>query len=353
MMKHLFTAFLFCAAFALGSAELPFLSPAPVIDGKKGDPGWKNALTASFKVKQGKAFLGRSATHLYVAIEVKHGNLEAAANNFVKHDSAVYADDCLDFFFTGAPGSESYSQIIANVRGTIFDHRRDKDCRTDLTWDSGAEAKGSYSKDSFYIEMAVPLAALGCDRHKLAVAVAAYTSWNQQGEALWGQYHKPETFTVFELPDTFPVKVKERRWAYAGGTQSSFITLENTTSRDLLLEGSYNGTPLTVKLGPRAVRELECRGNLSAGREGCNTLSLSEGGREVLRVCRIFTPVRLLHVVPVSDLVYEGEPLCLKISVSEKNAGPVTVEYFPGRAVCTYKGEKVEIPWKTIPSPWR
>ena len=353
MMKGLLTALLFGAAFILGSAELSLLSPAPVIDGKPGDPGWKNALTASFKVKQGKAFLGRSATHLFVAVEARHGCVEAAANNFVRHDSAVYADDCLDFFFTGAPGSESYSQIIANVRGTVFDHHRDKDCRTDLTWDSGAEAKGSYGKDSFYIEMAVPLAALGCDRHKLAVAVAAYTSWNQQGEALWGQYHKPETFTVFELPDTFPVKVKERRWAYAGGTQSSFITLENTTSRDLLLEGSYNGTPLTVKLGPRAVRELECRGTLPAGREGCNTLSLSEGGREVLRVCRIFTPVRLLHVVPVSDLVYEGEPLRLKISVSEKNAGPVTVEYFPGRAVCTYKGEKVEIPWKTIPSPWR
>ena len=353
MMKGLCTALLFFAAFVSVGAELPFLSPVPVIDGKKGDSGWGNALTAPFKGKPGKAFLGRSATHLYVAIEVKHGNIEAAANNCVRHDSAVYADDCLDFFFTGAPGSESYSQIIANVRGTIFDHRRDKDSRTDLTWDSGAEAKGSYGKDSFYIEMAVPLASLGCDQHKLAVAVAAFTSWDRYAEALLGKYHKPETFTLFELPDSFPVKLKTCRWAYAGGAQSSFITVENTTARDLLLKGSYNGAPLTVKLGPRAVRELECRSVLPAGREGCNTLSLSEGGREVLRVCRIFTPVRLLHVVPVSDLIYEGEPLCRKISVSEKNAGPVTVEYFPGRAVCTYKGEKVEIPYKTIPSPWR
>ena len=353
MMKRLFTALLFGAALILGSAELPLLSPAPVIDGKKGDPGWKNALTASFKVKEGKIFLGRSATHLYVAAEVRHGNVGAAANSCVRHDSQVFADDCLDFFFTGAPGSETYSQIIANVRGTIYDHRRDKDRRTDLAWDSGAEAKGSYGKDSFFIEMAVPLAALGCDGHKLAAAVAVFTSWDRHGEALLGQYHKPETFTLFELPDSFPVKVKERRWAYAGGIQSSFITLENTASRDLLLMGSYNGTPLTVRLKAHAVRELECRGALPADREGRNTLRLFEGDREILRVCRIFTPVRLLHVVPVSDLVYEGEPLCLKISVSEKNAGPVTVEYFPGRAVCTYKGEKVEIPWKTIPSPWR
>ena len=116
MMKRLFTALLFGAALVLGSAELPLLSPAPVIDGKKGDPGWKNAFTAPFKIKHGKIFLGRSATHLYVAVEVRHGNIEAAANNFVRHDSAVYADDCLDFFFTGAPGSETYSQIIANVR---------------------------------------------------------------------------------------------------------------------------------------------------------------------------------------------------------------------------------------------
>ncbi len=353
MMKHLCTALLFGAGLLLGSAELPFLSPAPVIDGEMGDPGWKNAFTASFKVKQGKVFLGRTATHLYVAAEVRHGNIEAAANNCVRHDSQVFADDCLDFFFTGAPGSETYSQIIANVRGTVFDHHRDKDRRTDLAWDSGAEAKGSYGRDSFFIEMAVPLASLGCDQHKLAVAVAVFTSWDRHGEALLGQYHKPETFTLFELPDTFPVKLKTCRWAYAGGTQSSFITVENTTARDLLLEGSYNGTPLTVKLKPHAVRELECRGTLPAGREGRNTLSLSENGREVLRVCRIFTPVRLLHAVPVSDLVYEGEPFRLKISVSEKDAGPVTVEYFPGRAVCTYKGEKAEIPYKTIPSPWR
>ena len=123
--------------------------------------------------------------------------------------------------------------------------------------------------------------------------------------------------------------------------------------RDLVLEGNCNGTPLTVKLKAHAVRELECRADLPAGKEGRTTLSLSEGGREIVHVCRIFTPVKLLHVVPVSDLVYEGEPLRLKISVSEKNPGPVTVEYFPGRAVCTYKGEKVEIPYKTIPSPWR
>ena len=352
MMKKLCIFTLFCSAL-LSAAPLPMLSPAPVIDGKKGDPGWKNALTGTFKVKNGKGWLGRSATHLYVAIDVRHGNINALADTSEKQDSAVYNNDCLDFFFTPDPGSESYYQIIANVRGTIYDHFKNKDGRMNLSWDSGAVARGSYGKDSYYIELAVPLAALGCLKNRLAVAVAAFTPWNKQGEILWGSYHKPQTFTAFDIPDTFPVRVNERRWAYAGGRQSSFFTLENLSSRTLHLKGNYNGAPVAVKLNPKAIHKLECRSTLPAEKEGRNTLRLFDGKKEILYVTRTFTPIKLLKVLPMSDIIWEGEALKLKISVHEKPTADVTVEYSPGKAVCTYKGESETIHYKVIPSPWK
>ena len=352
-MKKFASFFLFSAAVFLGGAQLPHLSPTPVIDGKKGDAGWKNALTSSFKLKNGKGFIGRSTTHLYVAVDVKHGNSKAYANTCEKQDSPVYNNDCLDFFFTPDPASESYYQIIANVSGTLYDHFKDKDARMTLSWDSGAVAKGSYGKDSYYIELAVPLAALGCHSNRLAVAVGTFTPWNKQGDILWGRYHMPQTFTAFEIPDSFPVRVRERRWAYAGGMQSSFFTLENLTGKPLQLRGTYNGKALSVKLGPKAVHKLECRSSLPAEKEGRNTLRLFEGKREIVHVSRTFTPIKLLNVTPMSDIIYQGEPLQLKISVNEKPSEKVTVEYYPGKAVCSYKGETVEILYKTIPSPWR
>ena len=353
MMKK-FCIFTFLSAALLGAAPLPFLSPAPVIDGKKGDPGWKNALVNTYKSrKKGKAFLARTATHLYVAIDVKHGNPKAFANFQTKHDSAVYNDDCLDFFFTPDPKSEYYYQIIANTRGTIYDHFRNKDAKMVTSWDSGAFARGSLENDSLYIEMMIPISALGCHSNNLSLAVVAFTSWNRMGEGVWGTYHQTGTFTSFEIPETYPVRVKECRWAYAGGMQSSYLTLENLSSAELKLKGTYNGAPVALKLKGNAVYKLECRSSLPAEKEGCNTLQLFNGKQQILHVSRTFTPIKLLKVTAVSDIIYEKEPLQLKISVNEKPTEAVNVVCFPGKAVCTYKGESVAIPYKTIPSPWR
>ena len=147
--------------------------------------------------------------------------------------------------------------------------------------------------------------------------------------------------------------MKERRWAYAGGMQSSFFTLENLSPRELNLKGTYNGAPLALKLKGKALYKLECRSSLPAEKEGNNTLQLFDGKKKILHVSRTFTPIRLLKVTAVSDILYEKEALQLKISVNEKPTESVNVTCFPGKAVCTYKGESVEIPYKTIPSPWR
>lgn len=353
-MKKILLTLLLGTVF-LGAAPLPMLVPAPVIDGKKGDKGWKNALKASFtQKKRGYVRLGRTADRLYVCVEFNHGNMNAALNLCTKHDSAVYDDDNLDFFFTPTPGKDnSYYQIIANVRGTIFDHFRDNNAKGIVSWDSGAVARGSYGKDSCYIEMSVPLSALGCHEGKLGVAVAGTTRWNKAAEAVYGSYHTPSTFTVFDIPDRFPVKLSKRAWAYAGGEQSSFLTLENISSKDLKLTGDYNGRPLKVDIKAQSSVQLQCRSFLASGKEGRNTLRLFDGKREILRATRILTPIKLLNVFPVSDVVYENEPVPLKISVNEKQTENVLVEYFPDKVVCSYKGEKVEVPFKRISSPWK
>ena len=188
---------------------------------------------------------------------------------------------------------------------------------------------------------------------RTALCTSVFQIKGPRGEILWGSYHKPQTFTAFDIPDTFPVRVNERRWAYAGGRQSSFFTLENLSSRTLHLKGNYNGAPVAVKLNPKAIHKLECRSTLPAGKEGRNTLRLFDGKKEILYVTRTFTPIKLLKVLPMSDIIWEGEALQLKISVNEKPTADVTVEYSPGKAVCTYKGESETIHYKVIPSPWK
>lgn len=352
-MKNLISTLLIAGSITLGAAQLPMLSPAPRIDGKKGDAGWKKALTASFKIKKGTLRLGRTATHLYVSVDVVHGNSKAYTNNQTKHDSPVYNDDSLDLFFTPDPGAESYYQIIANVRGVLYDHIRDRNGNARMQWDSGAVAKGSYGKNSYYIEMAVPFSALNCHKKVLAIGVAAFTPWNRQGEMLLGTYHKPETFTLFDIPEEFPVKLKNSRWAYAGGNQSSTFLLENTSKKDLHLKGSFNKAPVSIRIKANSTASLECRSYLPAGIEGRNTLILRDNKRELLRLTRVFTPIKLLNVLPESDIIFENEPLRLKISVNERQTENVVVEYFPEKAVCSYKGETVEVPYQKIPSPWK
>lgn len=352
-MKHLWLNLLSFCCLSLAAAPLNMLSPAPAVDGKPGDPGWKNAGKFTYSKRKATAWVGRTATHLFVAVESGHGAIANKVNACTAHDSPVYSDDCLDLFLNTS-GGKDYYQVIANVRGTIFDQYKDPDGRTFLSWDSGAKAAGSYGKDSFYIEMALPLASLDFSggRRKLALAVGCYTKWDMNGESILGNYHQPETFTPFEIPDSYPVKVVSAVWPSYAGDQVCSFELKNLGGKTLDLAGEFNGKPVGMKLEPEQTRILKCVTRQTAGREKANTLILRSGGQEVVRLNRILIPKELLRVEPVSDLIYEGESLPLRIAINEKQTEPLLIRFSAGKIICTYKGIRKEIPYRTIPSPW-
>ena len=102
MMKKFCIAALLGAAL-LGAAPLPFLSPAPVIDGKKGDPGWKNALRVEkFNLSRGDTrwkttgLIGRTKTHICVAIFADYDDPSKVNNSFSGHDHEIYLDDVIE-----------------------------------------------------------------------------------------------------------------------------------------------------------------------------------------------------------------------------------------------------------------
>ena len=354
-MKRLLT--LLCGACcALGAAaaglpEIPRLAAAPVIDGRPGDPGWANALKIPFPRRRGNAFLGRTATHLFVAIQAGHGSVKDKVCNLTRHDSPVYEDDCLDFFFNISGGRNDYGQIIANVNGAVFDHLRDEQRRAVPGWDSGAKAKGSYGDDSFYIEMAVPLAALAPRGGKLGVAIAACSRWNFNSEAVLGQYHRPETFTFFRV-GPFPLQCLAAQWPVFGGEQQARFELQNCSGELLKIDGGFDGRKVAFQLAPGRKRTVEFPLFQEAGKECTHVLTLRQGERPVLQLTRILTPRPVMNAVLRSDILYREEKVPLQLVINEKQTAPVLIDCGEKSVRCSYKGNTVEIPFRRIDSPW-
>ena len=341
-----------CFVFA---AELPLLQPAPVLTGHPGGAGWEKALTVQFERRKAVARIGRSADFLFVSVESEHGCPEESVSNVTEHDGDVFADDCLDLFIDASGQRKDFYQIIANTRGVIFDHYRDELGRTRKSWDSGATAAGSYKGNSFYIEMAVPLAALAPQGGGIGLAIACYTRWNLFGDSVFGKYHRPETWTRFDISGSYPLALIATRASSFGGRQPYEFDLKNRTEARLELTGDINGQALQLAFEPGESQTLKVFVQQQTGVAAENRLRLFAGEHEVLRYTRRLTPKPLLTVVPVSDIVYHDEPVRLRINVHEPQTTPVTVEFCQEQkqASCTYKDATVIVPFETIPSPWR
>ncbi|MBR7103858.1 MAG: hypothetical protein IKC65_02850 [Lentisphaeria bacterium] len=349
-MIRFLPVFLCCSALLYG-AELPCLSPLPVLTGKPGHPGWKKAARYDFPQKDTYALIGRSKTHLYIAVRSSHGSINDRIATMTAHDSPVYMNDCLDVFFN-TTGKKDYYQVIANTNGTVCDLRTMPDGKQDLQWDSGAKAAGSYGKDSFYIELAVPLAAFAPMDKGFAMMINSYQRWRLKGVRILGQAHRPDTFTRFELKEAYPVKLLSVDAPAFSGLRTFSYTLENTSSRKLSLTGSCGGSPVSMTLAPQEKKILKCPVRLDSTRLNDVTLILKENEQEILRVTRLLKVRKALEVSLKSDIIYKGEALPLLIKVNEPQTEPVLVEYQDGKITCSYKDEKASFSCKTIPSPW-
>ncbi len=330
--------------------------------------------------RRSEAKLWRDATHLYVTLWSEHRAMAHKANTFTGHDDPVYSDDCVEIFLDVEGRSINYYQVAANVNGAIFDQQRDNQRRSSLRWDSDAVATGHYGPDFYEIEVTIPLASLNLGNNpsrEIGLAVGTHIRYNKDNRSTWGKYHQPQTWKRFTLAGDYPVVLDPWNGSEAAGKQSYTFAFKNVSDRDLSLTGSFNGREITMELPAGEIRELreETLHTIDVPVE--HRLVLNEGMREVLRFVRKFTPHPLLHAVPASTILFEGDPVRITGRISEDPTEPLEVVLYSGsdrtkkeiplqgrrfsvtlphqqadRVECSYKGETLRFEVESIASPW-
>ena len=165
-----------------GKATIPYSAKAVKIDGKMDKNEWNNATAIPIvnhlntsqchHVATAKAMLQYSKTHLYLAFQA---DAPAYRHKVTKKDGELWNDDSVEFHVFGTDGKKR--QFIFNANGAVYDSLAGK-----ADWDSGATAAGSYTKNSWCVEVALPLTALGGKIGKDTVIKGnfGYSNWKDR-----------------------------------------------------------------------------------------------------------------------------------------------------------------------------
>ena len=119
------------AAPAVPSAEVPFRRGGIAIDGKPGDPGWKNAarivLAAEplnqrfgdyWATRPTTVLLAYDETFIYIAFLCRDDRIVTAGE---KHDDALHAGDVAETFIDGTGDYRQFFEIQQNAAGLARD----------------------------------------------------------------------------------------------------------------------------------------------------------------------------------------------------------------------------------------
>lgn len=158
------------AALAAPSlTALKLTGRAPVIDGKVAeDRAWQGAAEAGGFTLLGKpealatratrAMLAYNDRNVYVAFVCDEPDLASLVTRVTATDGEVYLDDCVELFLAPFADRTRYYHFVVNSAGVLRD-----EMGQDATWNSGAQVAAAKQEQSWSVEMAIPLAALGLD----------------------------------------------------------------------------------------------------------------------------------------------------------------------------------------------
>jgi Domain of unknown function (DUF4838)/Carbohydrate family 9 binding domain-like len=141
---------------------------APVIDGLLNDAAWKGLteLPVNLNKDNGRAVkvktiarIARTKTHLYIGVVCEEPLMGHIKDSVRKRDGKVWAENELEFFFDCEDSAKNFHQLCVNTLGTIFD--KSKIDGKSVEWDSQARVATTRTKDSWTLEMAIPLKAFG------------------------------------------------------------------------------------------------------------------------------------------------------------------------------------------------
>lgn len=190
---------------------------APVIDGQLNEPCWQAAVASShFLLATGDGLpaertivrLCWTPTHLYVGVEAREALLDPVLNMLHKikaqgagRDASVFGDDCVELFLQ--PPEQPYCHFAANSATGTYEGRG-----TDKSWSCDWQCQTSRAKTAYFVEMAIPFAALGAtptgDWHWNATRHRPqdkeYSTWS----GLRGAFHQPDQFGLLRFLDAGP-----------------------------------------------------------------------------------------------------------------------------------------------------
>ena len=152
----------------------------PVLDGRPDDPCWKNTVACGGFLRVGSTIPAEAPTtvrlcyddrNLYALVQCGEPILnttqqrrhEFAAVVTIR-DGKVYTDDSAVLLLDPDNTGRQVHDFTVNALGTINDARGkapDLWASRDVTWNSGATAKGQIGEDEWSVEIAIPFADLG------------------------------------------------------------------------------------------------------------------------------------------------------------------------------------------------
>lgn len=208
------------APLLLGDRPLAVVSrakAAPKIDGVADDPCWASSVACTgFLV--GRSLAPASApttvrlcwddTRLYLLFECEEPILNVAMQRrheflakITERDGRVYDDDAVIALLDPSNTGKQVFDFTINALGTIADARcpgPDLWATRDITWNSGAVAKGTIGANSWSVELAIPFADLGQTPRpgdvwqaclgRIAKARKETTSWNPSNRGFHDPY---------------------------------------------------------------------------------------------------------------------------------------------------------------------
>lgn len=348
-MKKILLLLLVCA-FAAHAREIPFLRQAPVIDGRPGDAAWKKAaFIPRFQVAgqekspcQAKVWYGHDHNFFYALFLCEHGDIKNIAAIYTEHDDKVYFDDEVEVFLDAAGRRQDYYQILVNARGVVFDQYMDKNGRSDISWNSGVKAVGRILKNSYCVEMAIPLASMNFAENRsgtIGLAFCRVLNYCKDQKFALGAFHRIETWTRFKSPVRYPVRLEKFVMPPFGGKHTVVFHLRNLTSKPQRLTGVFDNRKVECLIPPHKTEVLRFNVQHQAGVKTSHRLILKKGKQEVIHFYRHFKPADLLDAAPVSAVIYKGEKLQLKVRIGEKPAAPLTVKYISPQGKILWKKE--------------
>ena len=195
---------------------------APKIDGVLDDAIWAKAAVIATLVKEDgtaaksktRVLLARDDATLYVAIESfdTEKGLKNLAAKVTDHDGdGIWEDDDVEIFLDPTDQRQTYYQILVNPKGTTLDLFCRADKVKDLRWDPKYEVAAKVGKESWVVELAIPLAAFdqterfnrwGFNAARHVAATTEFTYWSP----VYGKSaHVPERFgTLAGMPGNAP-----------------------------------------------------------------------------------------------------------------------------------------------------